>query len=585
MARALATLLGLAALASGVAPFAAQARAASQAAAVSPLVYTATAGRVTVGFGADRADAGGYGVVTAADQLGALSGGILLLGDNYRLDHDELDLVALGPDGSLDRAFGAGGLVQVPGLGLYAVVKIAAEADGSALVLAVNQNNINGPDPLALLRLTAAGALDSAFAGGGIDRLPGLSGPADMALEPNGTIALATTAEANTTHPRVVVTRLAAQGAPIPAFGAGGAVDLPATDEQAVSIALAPDGDLLVLANPFDLGKPIMLAALTPAGTFDPAFHGGAPILAGEDSPSAAPQSADEQLLVQGDGTIEVLYSPVTLAMGEPFLSHELSIGAYTPAGAIDAAFGQAGTLGLALSVEAGLPTGEEPGTQALLLPTADEDTLVLVPTASDAPQVIRLLPDGQPDPSFGGARGRTIQLGFGGETTGEGSVSGGSDFGETAVERADGTILVAGTVELAYFNGGGTGFSNTLVTHDAVAALTPGLQRDTVFGRGGPSLALRVRVIGIRGSSLVVQVAATQAASLSAKATAGGAVIARGSEILLYDEKPSDHALALTGSAARRLRAGVQTHVALTLTARALDGQTRTVHASATIT
>jgi uncharacterized delta-60 repeat protein len=550
----------------------------------APLVVTGTPGRVTVGFGADRADPGGYGAVMAADQVAVLGGGDVLLADSDRLGHNELDLVALRSDGSLDKHFGAGGVVRLQGLGLYAPVKIAPEADGGALVLAVNQNNVNGPSPMALVRVSVRGALDGAFAGGGVDRPAGLSGPADIALEADGSVALASTTGSNTTSPRVLVTRLSAQGSPIAAFGSGGTTQLPQTDEQAVALALAPDGDIVVLGNPVVLGKPMMLAALTQAGALDPAFNGGAPVITGQVASSSAPQSADQQLLVQPSGTIELLYSPTSSAFGEPSVSHELFIAAYSPAGAIDAGFGNAGTLKLALGENAGLPSGEAPGAQASLLPAAGGDTLVLVPTASDAPEVIRLLANGQPDPALGGAGGQIIKLVFGGLTMGEAGTGPGADFGESAAETANGTIYLPGTVELAFFNGGGTGFSNTFVTHDAVAALTASLQRDTAFGAHGANLRVRTRVIGVRGSSVLVQLSPSQAAAVSAKVTAGSTVIAQSRQILLYDEKPTAHGLALTPSGKRRLQGGSRIHVKLAVTATALDGQTRTFHASATI-
>lgn len=539
---------------------------------------------MTVGFGPDRANPAGDGVVMAADQVGALRGGGLLLGDNYRLGNKELDLVALKADGSLKRSFGKGGLLQVRGLGLYSVIKVVGEADGGALVLAVNANKVSGPNPVALVRVTANGALDSAFAGGGVDRLASLSGPADVALQPDGSIVLASTANPNTTSPSVIVTRLSANGAPIPTFGSGGSVSLSRADEQAVSVAIAPDGDIVVLGNPVKLGQPIVLAALTESGAFDPSFNGGVPIVTGADSGSSLPQSADEQLLIQPSGRIELLYAPTRIYFTEPAVSHELFIAAYTPGGVPDTSFGTAGTLELTLGEEVGLPAGEEPGTQACLLAASGEETLALLPTGGDEPKVVRLLADGQPDPSFGGAGGEVLNLGFGGLTTGEGSVSGGDDFGETATELEGGNIVLPGTVELAFFNGGGSGFANTFVTHDAIGALTPELRRDAAFGESYASLRVKVRVLGASMHAVLVQLKPSQAASVSAKAIAGGTVIAHGSGILLYDEKPRQHALALTRSGVRLLRRSRRLRVRLTVTASALDGQTRTFHVSTMI-
>jgi hypothetical protein len=550
---------------------------------LSPLVLTGAPGRVTVGFGADSVNANGYGVVMAADQLGVLRGGGVLLGDSDRLGSNELDFVVLRTGGSLDSGFGSRGLLRVHGLGLYSVIKIIGESDGGALVLAANMNQTHGPDPLVLLRITVNGTLYSSFAGGGIDHLEGLSAPADVVATPSGSLMLASTVEPNTTHPHVVVTRLTAEGEAVSNFGSGGSVSLSPTDEQAVSITTAPDGDIVVLGNPVQLGGHLMLAALTEAGTLDPAFDGGAPVLADAVAQSSLPQSSDQQLLVQPDGTIELLYSPTTVYFGEPVESHELFITAYTAAGALDGSFGSGGTLNLSLSEGEGLPAGEEPGSEGLLLPSSEGQTLVLIPTASDRPRVIKLLADGEPGTTFGDLAGEAIDLGFGGLTTGEGSVSGGDDFGETAVQREDGSILLAGTTELAYFSGAGTGFANTFVTHDAVAALTSSLQRDTAFAARYPLLQVKARVIELRRGAVVVQVTPSQAVSVSGKVTAGGKVLANGGQILLYDENQVRRSLPLTREGRRRLARG-PVKARLTVVATALDGQTRTVRTSARI-
>jgi uncharacterized delta-60 repeat protein len=516
----------------------------------------------------------------AADQMGALRGGGLLLGDNYRLGNKELDLVALKADGSLEKSFGAEGLLQVRGLGLYSVIKIVGEPDGGALILAVNANKVSGPNPLALVRVTAKGALDGAFAGGGVDRIANLSGPADIALQPDGSIVIASTANPNTTNPSTIVTRLSAEGTPISTFGSGGLVSLSPPDEQAVSIAIAPDGDIIVLGNPVKLGSPIMLAALTQSGAFDPSFNGGLPIVTGADAASSLPQSADEQLLIQRGGRIELLYSPTKIYYTEPAVSHELFIAAYTPSGVLDSSFGNAGTLELTLGEEVGLPAGEEPSSEASLLSTPGEGTLVLLPTGGDEPKVVRLLADGQPDPSFGGAGGEVVNLGFGGLTTGD-SPSGGDDFGETATELEGGEIVLPGTVELAFFNGGGSGFSNTFVTHDAIGALTPELQRAKSFGENYAPLRVKVRLLGVRNHAVLVQLTPSQAAAASVRVSAGGVLIARRSQILLYEESPRQQTLTLTRIGARLLRRGRRLHVRLTVTATALDGQRDTFHAS----
>jgi len=525
----------------------------SVAASPGQLVLTGVPGRVTIGFGPDQS-AVGDGFASADDEVTPLSSGDLLLTDFDQFGQpNELGLVALRPSGARDTGFGTSGLVRLPVPGSFS--SVAAEPDGGALLLVSGQDSANGPYPLALLRIDARGALNPAFGADGVDRLATLDEPAAMTVQADGRIVIASTADANTAQSRVVITRLTATGAPDPTFGG---VTLPQLGQSADSVALAPNGDIITL------GSPGVLAALTPAGALDPSFNHGAPVLIASAAVSAASGAGAQELMVLPSGRIEVLYGPVQQTSGPESLS------AYTPAGTIDPAFGHAGTEPLAVSPDISGP--EDSMATPDLLPTPAGGSLVVVPTDGDAPQLIRLLSSGQPDPSFGGANGRAVNLGFGGA----------SDFGETAAESPNGTVYLPGVTEFAFFTGAGSGEANNYVAHDGVAALTPSLTPDTAFGAGSPVLRMGVRVSADGSDALRLRLTPSQASVVAVRVTAGGKRIGSGGPILLYSEKPSEHVVLLSAAAVRRLRG--RTHVTVAVTATSLVGQTRTFHATATV-
>lgn len=132
-------------------------------------------------------------------------------------------------------------------------------------------------------------------------------------------------------------------------------------------------------------------------------------------------------------------------------------------------------------------------------------DSKILVATAS-APEgtgstdarVVRLLPNGQPDPSFG-TEGH-VDVHFGRS----------HDYGEAVAVEPDGDILLAGIrVDYADEYGG----ENTF----AVARLTPSGELDSSFGKGG------VSILPGGGEEVIFDVAATRS---------GGIAVTGGNEI-----------------------------------------------------
>jgi uncharacterized delta-60 repeat protein len=176
-------------------------------------------------------------------------------------------LVKLTPAGSLDQAFGTGGIVVTSGaLGMgYSNAQISLRPDGS-IVTADGGGSQLGTTFQAVRRYSANGALDTTFGSGGIARLGStdvLGGgyistvmPRQIQVQPDGSIILA--GAKNGGYPRyndVWLARLTPDGKLDTGFGTDGQVvtDLGGADDCAAT-GIGPDGKLVVAGYAYPSG-------------------------------------------------------------------------------------------------------------------------------------------------------------------------------------------------------------------------------------------------------------------------------------------------------------------------------------------
>ncbi|HMA37944.1 MAG TPA: S-layer homology domain-containing protein [Chloroflexia bacterium] len=307
--------------------------------------------------------------------------------------------------GTPDPSFGQGGVAQI------------AFADHSAFGLAIGilpdwrivaagrttATDYYQPSHLAAWRLTPSGALDPSFGGSGeVTRALGADSQAwGLALGAGGTLTLAgyTTATTGPTAlPNYALLRLAPNGTLDPTFGSGGIVT---TTFGVASLAVAPlvglDGRLFVAGDARTVPRAqqaehFALAAYGPGGVLDPAFgHAGlvtTAFPAGRDRAAA--------LALQPDGRI------VAAGQTNDDQSAAFAVARYTPDGRLDPTFGNLGQVTTLL-----LGSGD-----AAHAVTLQPDGRILVAGGALAPLpgqtvptqfgVVRYLPDGRLDPSFG---------------------------------------------------------------------------------------------------------------------------------------------------------------------------------------
>jgi uncharacterized delta-60 repeat protein len=433
--------------------------------AASADVFTAP-GRIAFDVGAAApigdVDAGG------ASQAVALPGGATVLA-GMALGQG-LVVAQVRADGSLDPSFGDNGIAHHAVGSPFILLQMLRQADGRLLLAGTTTppSRLQLPS-LVLVRLDAHGSLDRTFGKDGIASagIQGSCGSCEpIALQPDGSIVATGTTGEGPQDPRGpatlrwAVTRLTPAGMPDPTFGNGSVIGLTEPNGQSsggFGVQTTPDGRVIVLGRDDDH---VLLAGLTRDGKLDPGFHAATPVV--------VPLAFALSMLRHPSGAIDVLgISSATLVR-------------FTSAGDLDNGFGSGGSVKVAT------------GTQSLMLPAADDGTLVYASASyeprpsSQAPLLIQHIDTSgragavvKPPAQFGGGYAssyRSSRL----PTT----LLDQNSFSATRlVQRSDGSYLAAGGVRIVQYSGEGSGFSTGLF---AAEALTPAFGVNTSFG--GPS-------------------------------------------------------------------------------------------------
>jgi uncharacterized delta-60 repeat protein len=247
---------------------------------------------------------------------------------------------AFAGDGDLDPGFGSGGHVLDPATDAASTAGVAASPDGTAVVLRSDGNGYR------LTRYAANGSVVPSFGSGGSVASGTPAGtqttPAGLVVQPDGRIVVAsTTAPQGARSGLLEVDRYLAGGALDTGFGTGGTVTLqgdsgPVGDTQAVGIAMAPGGALVVEgAVDGDVGMAQLLARLTPGGALDGSFGSGGTVLS-QLGPDGDPTTQPMSLGVTPSG--QVITGGAT---GYDTPSSYLA--RYTPGGTLDPTYGTGG--------------------------------------------------------------------------------------------------------------------------------------------------------------------------------------------------------------------------------------------------
>ncbi|MDC3952759.1 delta-60 repeat domain-containing protein [Polyangium jinanense] len=317
-----------------------------------------------------------------AESLRILPDGSVLVA--FRTDDGPYAVAHFSADGTLDTNYGTAGLAKFPTMG--AVREITLAPDGSVVGAARSSFSNIGT---TLAQLTPSGAQDTTYGQGGISTLQS-GATRDVAfsvkLAADGKIVSAGTMGAQTVATNAMITRHLSDGTPDAGFGAGGVVLLDKVS-PAVDLALQPDGKTLVMGAAFGTSS-YGVARLDASGAPDTSF--------GVNGTVNLPESMATAITLGVDGEGRVVVGGI--GMGSPYGIP--SFARLLATGALDTTFDGDGAVTLPATLG-----------QVHDLVALDDGTIVATGWKDYTSSfVVRLLPSGALDPSFGDGGVTTVQ-------------------------------------------------------------------------------------------------------------------------------------------------------------------------------
>jgi uncharacterized delta-60 repeat protein len=320
---------------------------------------------------------------------------------------------------------------------------VAFQADGKLVV--GGRNGINGP---VLARFDADGAVDTSFGTNGIV-LPSFGALFQVnavVVQPAGGIVVSGIA-ATAHNDELIALRYTPAGVLDTSFGSNGLASVSAgLGAQTYAMAGAADGKIVV-AGSTSINREFAVARFTVDGTPDPTFgtNGTASSAFGSGTNMA------QMVVVAPDDSI--------ITLGTTSHPTSFALVKFTAAGAVDSTFGASGVASLP-----GTPLAQP---LALAL-QSDGAILALFGQITGRYQLVRVLPNGTLDTSFGTAGTATISVG-------------GNDYSNERaglIQLPDGALMV-----------GVASTSDGLTESATLVRLAPTGALDTSFGDGGTAI------------------------------------------------------------------------------------------------
>jgi uncharacterized delta-60 repeat protein len=240
------------------------------------------------------------------------------------------------PDGALDPAFGAGGRVTTSFFGVFdQAAAVAIQPDGKIVVAGVAYRSVTNSE-FALARYTPDGSLDPTFGTGGratADFFASYDEAVALALQPDGRLVVAGYTYSGP-HVLFALARFDASGALDGTFGSGGktTADFPGAfgaQDLASALALQSDGKIVaggIAADDF------ALARFNPDGSADLAFGVDGMVT----TDFLGSYDAISGLRVQPDGKIVAAGVAVLYISQQDIVDYEFALARYNVDGSLD---------------------------------------------------------------------------------------------------------------------------------------------------------------------------------------------------------------------------------------------------------
>jgi uncharacterized delta-60 repeat protein len=315
-------------------------------------------------------------------------GSLLLVAFGRVGELGSLEAVKLHPDGEIDRDYGQAGFGMVPLPASEPSPEHPGIAmDGERLTVVCSGGQVD----LFIARLKLDGSPDTSLGGTGTVTTKLMEGGGyNLAIQPDGRMVVS--------NDRSRIARFMPDGSPDLSFGEGGVEVVSALSKATVetALALAPDGKILLggylEAQPAWRPQDFRLARLQPDGALDPTLGAEGSGFVTTDI-AAGSEDSGQGLALQPNG--DILLVGGTVPPGAIFTSERIAAVRYTPDGSLDPTFGAGG-----IAIQRPLQRGDD---HVSALATDDQGRVVLTGRAMGRVLLARYLPDGRPDPTFGG--------------------------------------------------------------------------------------------------------------------------------------------------------------------------------------
>jgi len=451
-------------------------------------IVSATDGDVDPGFGADALAL--TGITDAGDNpVGCKpviqpDGKILICGSRVLNGSSGSDLFVarFNADGSLDSSFSFDGMATIDfdnGTGQDLGNGIALQANGKIVVVGTTAGADSSSANFAVASLNSDGTLDLAFGAGtgkttiefDLNAGSGADAASGVAIEPDGKIVIVGSAS-TPTGSDVAVGRLLADGTRDSGFNLTGKVTFgfalagaTAENDSATGVAVDSQGRIVLSATAVELSpesqRVFAAARLTPSGQLDADFHSnGRTTIAFDPGTGVSGALATGLVIQRNDGAIVLAGLANSSSSATP--NSDIAVVRLLPDGSPDASFGIGGKTLVAYDLES---SGQD---LAFGVAQQSDGRLLLAGLSVGTPiqyaTLTRLVHDGSLDPSFGAFGKKTYDFAL---TTPDGQVFIGATF--------QGTQIIASGIAYAPPGGDTSHIDNVVVR----------VANDTIFADG----------------------------------------------------------------------------------------------------
>jgi uncharacterized delta-60 repeat protein len=244
------------------------------------------------------------------------------------------------PPGALDPSFGTGGKATIPiGLAGSQANALAIQSDGKILASGGSANGTK--EDIALVRLQTDGTVDSSFGTNGTRVIASTDSAVAIAIQPaDGKIVAVGSSLVGSDFDFTLI-RLETNGTLDPSFGAGGTRTIvnPAQNDSAAAVAVQSDGKIIIAGSSLSGSDfntaDFELIRVLPDGTPDPSFGTGGR----QTTDFNAKRDSATALALQADGKIIVAGLSVSGA------NSDFALARYNTDGGLDITFGAGGKV------------------------------------------------------------------------------------------------------------------------------------------------------------------------------------------------------------------------------------------------